>query len=109
MSSTHAEVLYDGNDMVVEVRGLENDVAGAWINDATVTCTLKDAGGDEVAGQGWPTTLAYVAESDGVYRGTLSYLAAISPGSRYTLVIDVLAGSGLRGRWEVPCVCRVRN
>lgn len=107
-STTAAEVLWDNNDMVVEVRGLENEVTGENINNATVTCTLLDAEGDEVSGQSWPMSMTYVASSAGVYRGTLPYTLGISPAGRYTLKIDVDAGAGLRGQWEVPCVCRVR-
>lgn len=107
--STAAEILWDGSDMVVEIRGLENEITGANLNSATVTCTLTNADGDEVAGQSWPMALGYVTDSAGIYRGTLPYSLSISPDSRYTLKIDVNAGAGLRGHWEVPCVCRVRS
>jgi hypothetical protein len=104
-----AEVLYDNNDTVVEIRGLENDVTGENINTATVTCTLYDAESVAVAGQSWPLTLAYVASSAGVYRATMPYGIGITPASRYTLQVDVNAGAGLRGQWRIPCVCRIRT
>lgn len=107
--STAAEILFSGNDMVVEVRELANEVTGEPINDATVSCTLKDASGATVAGQSWPTTLAYVAESDGVYRSSLAYTISLSANARYSLHIDIDGGAGLRGHWEVPCLCRTRT
>lgn len=108
-SSMSAEVLYDNNDTVVEIRGLENDITGENVNDATVTCTLYDSESVVVTGQSWPLTLAYVASSAGVYRATLPYGIGIVPASRYTLQVDVNAGAGLRGQWRIPCVCRVRT
>ena len=107
--STTAEILYDENDHVVEIRGLENETTGENLNAATVSCTLKDADGNNVTGQSWPTTMTYVTDSAGVYRATLAYGLALTPGGRYTLDLDVNAGAGLRGHWEVPCVCRVRS
>lgn len=108
-SSASAEILWDNNDMVVEVRGLEDDVSGEHVNDATVTCTLIDSAGSNVTGQSWPLTLSYVAESDGVYRATIPYSVATVAGADYTLQIDVNAGSGLRGQWSIPCLCKKRT
>lgn len=107
--STAAELLFVGNDMVVEVRGLEDEITGENIDDASVTCTLIDAEGDQVSGQSWPMTMANVAGSAGAYRGTLPRTIGIALAGRYTLRIDVDAGPGLRGRWEIPCVCRTRT
>jgi hypothetical protein len=108
-SSASAEVLWDHNDTIVEIRGLENEVTGESINDATVTCTLYDAEDAEVTGQSWPLSLTYVTSSAGVYRATLPYGIGIVPASGYTLQVDVDAGAGLRGQWRIPCVCRVRT
>lgn len=109
MSRTAAEVLFAGNDQLVELRGLTDEATGEPLNAATVTATLTEADGDAVTGATWPMTLAYVAESEGVYRATLPYGLGLVPGGRYLLRIDVNAGSGLRGRWDVPCVCRNRS
>jgi len=106
-SRTAAEILYVGNDQLVELRNLVNEATGEPINSATVTCTLTEAGGGSVTGVTWPVTLAYVADSDGVYRGTLPYNLSLAAGTKYLLRLDVNA-SGARGRWDVPCVCRLR-
>lgn len=107
--STTAEVLYVGNDMVVEVRNLAEEITGDSINDATVTCTLTDSAGANVTGMTWPLTLAYVAESDGTYRGTIEYDTAVVAGAMYTLTVSVSAGTGYRGQWQIPCVARART
>lgn len=109
MSRTAAEVLLAGNDQLVELRGLTDEATGEPLNAATVTATLTESDGDAVTGGTWPLTLAYVADSDGLYRATLPYNLGLVPGGRYLLRIDVNAGSGLRGRWDVPCVCRSRT
>lgn len=107
--SVSAEILYDENDMVVEIRGLANEVTGEYLNAATVNCTLKDSAGVSVSGQSWPTTMTYVTSSDGVYRAIIGYAAGTVASSTYTLQIDVNGGAGLRGQWSIPCVCRRRT
>lgn len=101
--------LYDGNDMVIELDGLKNEVTGEYINDATVTFTLKDADGVTVSGQSFPTAMPYVASSNGLYRATLSDAVAITVGARYVVEINVDAGAGLTGKWELDAVCQTRK
>jgi hypothetical protein len=107
--SPSAELLLAGNDLVFEVRELRDVVAGSYLNAATTTCTLKTAAGVNVTGQSWPLTMTYVASSDGVYRATLPYTLGIAASARYTLHLDIDAGAGKRGHWEIPCLCRVRT
>ena len=106
--TTVGEILLADNDMIFEVRGLANEVTGSYLNAATVTCTLKDSGGAAVSGQSWPLTMSYVASSNGIYRATLPYTLDLVANGRYTLELDVNGGAGLRGKWEIPCLCRVR-
>lgn len=103
-----AEVLYVGNDQLIELRGLADSSTGEPVDDAIVSCTMREIGGADVAGQSWPITMAAVADASGVYRATLPYTLPLVAGARYMLRIDVNAGAGLRGRWDVPCVCRLR-
>ena len=105
---SNVNILYTSNDTVLEVRGLKNEVTGAFLNAATVTATLVDSDGDEVAGETWPKTLDYVSSSDGVYRATLPYTLSLASGGRYTAQISVNAGSGLRASFALPCVARSR-
>lgn len=103
------EILYDGNDMVLEVASLKNDVSGEFLNEATVTVSLADSAGEPVAGNPWPLALEYLEDSNGVYRATLADTLTLSPGARYVAEVIADAGSGQRGKWEVDCVCRVRR
>lgn len=105
---SNVNVIYTGNDTVIEVKGLKNEVTGAFLNSATVTATLVDAEGDQVAGETWPKTLAYVASSDGIYRATLPYTMSLAAGGRYVAQISVNAGSGLRASFSLPVVARGR-
>lgn len=106
---SNVTVLFVGNDTVLEVKGLKNEVTGAFLNAATVTATLVDAQGSEVGGQSWPVTLAYVTDSDGIYRGTLSYAMSLTATSRYTAQVTADGGAGLRASWDVPCTARTRD
>lgn len=106
---SNVDVLYIGNDAILELRGLENDLTGQFLNAATVTATLTDATGTQIAGAAWPMTLAYVAASDGTYRATLPYTLALTPNEKVTAAISVDAGSGLRAFWALEFVARRRS
>lgn len=107
MSTIH--VLHVGNDHVLEVAGLRNELTGAALNSATVTVTLVDSAAAEVTGDTWPKTMSYVSGSDGVYRATLVYGLGLTAGARYTARITADAGNGLRAYWEMECVARPRS
>lgn len=107
MSNIH--ILYDNNDNILEVDGLKNDLTGVFLNTATVTVTLKDATGAEVAGDIWPKAMEYLDASNGIYRTTLPYSLVMTAGSRYSAVIAADGGAGLHAEWTVECVCRARN
>lgn len=110
MSQLQTEVMWDGNDNVLRVIGLSNAVTGAYLNDlATVEVTLTDSDGNEVTGQSWPLGVTYVAASDGEYRAILPQALSITPGATYTATVDADGGAGLKGRWEIPVLCRTRT
>lgn len=102
-------ILYVGNDNVLEVAGMRNELTGADMNTAIVTAQLKDSAGTDVAGETWPKTMVYVAGSKGTYRVTLPYTLAVAPGARYVATIVADAGPGLRAEWQIECVARTRN
>src|SRR5258705_4441177 len=104
MSDVH--ILFDGNDMVLEVSELMNEVTGAFLNSATVTVSLADVNGNPVDGNAWPLALEYVAGSDGMYRVTLADTLGITPNARYAADLIADAGAGLRAQWQLDCVCR---
>lgn len=107
MSDVH--ILYDNNDMVLEVSGLMNEVSGDFLNSATVTVSLADSDGNPVAGNAWPLALEYVAASDGIYRVTLADTLDLAPNARYVADLIADGGAGLRAQWSLDCVCRARR
>lgn len=103
------QTLYLGNDMLLEVSGLRDDVTGDYLNAATVTVTLKDSAGVNVTGQSWPLTLSYVTASNGVYRATLIDSLSVTANARYVATVIADAGAGKRAQWELDFVCRTRR
>lgn len=94
-----ALTLYNGNDSILTLDGLQNGLSSAYINDATVSVTIVDVEGTTVAG---PLTLDYVSSSDGDYRVTVPYDASFSSDMRYTAQVTANGGTGLVGYWEAP-------
>lgn len=107
MNSIHT--IYIGNDSVIELDGLRNELTGAPINDAAVSFRLLTEAGEEVAGDIWPKTMTYVTGSNGDYRATAVYDMALAANGRYTAEITANAGEGLRAQWDAEVVARRRN
>lgn len=103
------QTLYVGNDMLLEVADLKDDVTGEHLNAATVTVTLKDSAGVNVTGETWPLALAYVTSSNGVYRATLKDTLSLTANARYVATVIADAGSGKRAQWELDVVARTRR
>lgn len=101
-------VAFVKNTNLLEVIGLKDAVTGDFINDATVTATIKDAAGEVVAGQSFPVTLAYVPASDGDYRATLGKDLALLDDTEYIAEITALATAG-DGFWEFPFQAETRT
>lgn len=103
------ETLFIGNDSVIEVAALKNELSAGDINTATVTVRLQEVTGENVAGQLWPITMLYVPNSSGIYRATLPYTLPLIPNKRYVATIVADAGPGLRAEWDMQCVARSRT
>lgn len=84
--------IYLNNDNLLSVENLKNAATDVYINDATVTATLKDKLGANVTGQSWPLTMTFVASSNGTYRGTLEDGLSLTEGESYTAEITADAG-----------------
>lgn len=91
--------LYIGNTMVLEVTGVKFDGETEYLNDATVEATIKDSNHHEVAGQTWPLTLDYVADSDGNYKGTLSSGLELLERKSYDVELTITKDLN-RGFWK---------
>lgn len=91
---------YVANTNVLELIGLKSAIEDAYVNDATVSVTVKDSSGSNVSGQSWPTTMTYVTDSNGNYRAILKDVAVLQARKNYTAVVSVNAGSDRIGHWE---------
>jgi hypothetical protein len=88
------------NTNLLELIGLKSAIEDAFINNATVSVTVKDAAGTNVAGVTWPVALAYVADSSGDYRAVIPHGAALVSGRQYTAEISADAGADRIGFWR---------
>jgi hypothetical protein len=83
--------------MVLDWPRIQDSITKQFQNDATVEVTLytDEARTTEVAGQVWPTTMDYVAASNGLYRAILSHELVVSSGDTlYGVGTATAAGSG---------------
>lgn len=94
-------VLYPENDNLLEWQEMKNNATGAYVNNATVSATLFDDTGAQVAGETWPKALAYVAGSNGLYRATLAAVLSVVAGRDYSARV-VAVGGGVTGVYTPP-------
>ncbi len=103
------QVIYDKNDNLLELDALKDALTGSFLNAATVTVTVVDKDGTNVVGQTWPTSMGYVAASDGKYRAVLEDVMTLTVGEMYFAQITADAGSGKKGYWVLPIAARERR
>ena len=101
--------LYVANSNVVELTDLTNTDTDEFDTGATVTITLYDRDGAEVAGNVWPAGMDYVTGTDATYRTTLDSDIVIVAGKKYLAVIDAEGSSGQIGHWEADVVAETRK
>lgn len=87
------------NTNVLELTGLHSAIEAAYINDAAVTVTLKDADDVAVTGAVWPMTMDYVAGTNGNYRAILADALPLVAREKYTAYIEADGGADRIGRW----------
>jgi len=76
------------NKQLLELFGLYDKLAGAWVNSAAdLTATLKDSAGAPVTGF-TAIALAYIAGSNGDYRGSVAASVDPAPGTGYVLHVE---------------------
>ena len=81
-------ILYINCDNRISTR-VRNTDTGEWVNDATVTVTLRNAAGSEVSGGNvWPATMSYKAGSDGLYQAVFQNGLSLTANAKYTATID---------------------
>lgn len=96
------DALYRLSDNLLEVIGLQDARTSAYLNSATVTVTVVDTSGTPIAGQSWPTTLDYVAGSNGNYVAVLEDALVVTDRQVVTAQITADGGTNLRRYWEKP-------
>lgn len=102
-------VAFHQNDNLLEVIGLKDEAAGQFLNDKTVTVTVTDVKGAQVAGETWPLAMAFVAGSNGDYRATLKETLGFTAGKEYLADIVADGGAGLKARWKFRFKVRTRT
>ena len=80
-----------------------------FVNDATVTVTIKDNKGVEIPDEVWPFTLPYVVASDGEYSHTFDPFTSLQAGQQYTVIIDVVGIDGLIDQCTTKSMATVKN
>ncbi len=104
-------IVFVNNDNYIELSALKNAITDAFINDATVEVTIKTAAGVNIglpSGESFPKTMAYVADSDGIYRATFDKETEWVVGTKYVATITATS-SGLDAEWTIDIVVKVRD
>ena len=86
-----ANIYYANSDNLLDIVGLRNDAGGVYLDSATVTVTVKDFAGAEVAGETWPLVASHVFGSNGDYYAVLADTLVL------TLGLDAFEGDPFAG------------
>ncbi len=118
MSQTAPEILFDLNDMILQVKDLRNelvnpnnDPAGTFLNAATVTIEdiLGETGVSISPPVSFPIPMVYVAASNGIYRATLEDSWGFLLGAIHKARVRADSGAGLRAEWLLEIESQVRE
>jgi hypothetical protein len=92
--------IYTGNNAnVIEIRDVTNTVTTAVDTGATVSVTLTDKSGAEVAGATWPVNMPHV--SAGLYRVTIPPPLTLVEDREYNVKVLLAGSAGEPG--EINC------
>lgn len=94
--------LFLDNSNVIKMPLLTNSATGLADTGASMSVTLLDSSGTEVAGETWPVSMAHAGA--GEYRATLASAITIAVGEVYTAKVVATGSGGQTGRWN----CRLR-
>ena len=97
-----------GNTNRLELLGLQDSLTADYIDDATVTVTIKDKANVNLTGLSWPQSMSYVTGSDGDYRIILpDNLGWVANMEYYATITATSAGIGV-GKWKFKFTARTR-
>jgi len=101
------EVISIGSDNFVRLDVLTNASSGAFINNATVTFTLKDSTGTVMLSN---QSMSYVAATNGRYEGTIpqSTTSTMAMNAQYSVEITATQG-GLTLFRKLSCIAKYRG
>ena len=91
--------IYLTTDNVIEIPELTDGITGAFVNTATVECTLYDQADVEITGESWPLSMGYVAASDGIYRATLKDTLGFTAGQLVRAIVTADDGADRLRTW----------
>jgi hypothetical protein len=98
------DVLYVGNNNLMAVTDLFDEVANAFVNNATVTVDILDRTSTSILTA--PITMPYVAASNGTYEGVIPSTTQLQVGRGYRAVFNVNSGAA---QWMKPVVVQFRE
>lgn len=102
------QIINRSNDHLIKLTGLQDASDDSYVNNATVTLTVKTLAGVNVSGVSWPLTLVYVSASDGNYQVVIDKAIVLVLRDRYVAEVTVVAGSR-DAFFEVPVQAQVRE
>jgi hypothetical protein len=86
--------LFVDSDNLIRLDALKLAADDSYVNDATVTFTLKDAGEATVPNVA-AVSMPYVLASDGRYQGTLQSTVSLALGGKYFLEVTATSGANV--------------
>jgi hypothetical protein len=101
------EVLSINSSNLVRLDLLTNASTGTYINNATVTFSLKDASGNIIGGLSG-VSMSYIASSNGRYEGTVPNSTTLTLNALYTIEITATSGALVLFR-RLSCVAKYRS
>jgi hypothetical protein len=101
------EVLGINSSNLVRLDVLTNASTGAYVNNATVTFSLKDASGN-IVGSLSGVSMPYIASSNGRYEGTIPNTTTLTLNALYTIEITATASPLILFR-RLSCIAKYRS
>lgn len=107
--SSNIQLIPVDNDILLKITALMNQADSQYVNDASVTVTIKDRLGVNVAGVSWPQPMNYVDGSNGDYIVTIDRVAEFIDGVGYIAYIDISTPGGNDAHFECDLGAETRK
>lgn len=100
------DIMFNENTRLIQLHSLRAASNNSYDNAANVVANVYDEANALIAG---PTTLIYVAASNGDYENILASTAANTVNAKYKIVVDATSSGGLKGRWTKTYTAKTRG